>query len=395
MDAFKEKQTNPHFFKNRILMIFESKKEIYKLVTSNENKLKEYKKYLPNLEKTKGEDIDEVDSDDETVIIYKAIANGPMTISEDTSLEIDGEDVGVNIRWLLDNLKNMIGKNAKWKVLIGKNDGKYIKLYEGVLNGKIVSPTSQIGFGFDPYFQPNGFDKTLNFLKEDPAVPDHKISARSKAAINLKKDNYIKKINIDKIPEWKGKYQKLHENIKHDDIKIKTGTLNVEIKKHNIDYKEDVNEIVDQLVDYQPSLSYNSDFYPVEINDNDVDDFYFKNDITELPKEVNTNKYIKYKLTKYYTIIVLTDPSKYFQKDEKIIQTLKNKYKNNIYVQNHEGGSFHEYFRFIPSIIIITSQHKIQNKQIKEILENVNIKIDKEDISTKKFNMRNFVRSGD
>jgi inosine/xanthosine triphosphate pyrophosphatase family protein len=178
----------------------------YKLTTSNENKLKEYQRYLPDLVMGQGSDISEVNSDDITVAIYKAMDNGPMTISEDTSLEVDGHDVGVNIRWLLNNLPKMIGRKSIWKVLIGKNDGEYIEIFEGVVSGVIVEPIGD-GFAFDPYFLVDGIGQTLGQLKSSENIPEVEYSARAIAVSNLKNDNYIKKVALDSIPEWDGEYQ--------------------------------------------------------------------------------------------------------------------------------------------------------------------------------------------
>lgn len=186
-------------------LLKESSLSGFYLVTSNENKLKEYMQYLPGLKMRKGSDLPEVDADDLTVALYKAKDNGPMTISEDTSLDVDGHDVGVNIRWLLDNLSSMEGSGATWKVLLGKNDGKVISVYEGVIEGTIVSPRGE-GFGFDPYFEVKGLNKTLGELKVS-SVDEKLYSARAKAALNLKKDSSILSKPINELPEWTGSYQ--------------------------------------------------------------------------------------------------------------------------------------------------------------------------------------------
>lgn len=53
-----------------------------------------------------------------------------------------------------------------------------IQLFEGRTPGKIVSPRGPTKFGWDPCFQPDGFDKTYaEMSKEDK----NKISHRGKA----------------------------------------------------------------------------------------------------------------------------------------------------------------------------------------------------------------------
>lgn len=84
-------------------------------------------------------------------------------------------------------------------------------IYEGIINGIIVEKRGESNFGyinyyylfiyssFDPYFQPDGADKSL---AEDK--PDER-SARFKAIENLAK-NQVKYIK-DGIFEWNGKWQ--------------------------------------------------------------------------------------------------------------------------------------------------------------------------------------------
>lgn len=72
-------------------------------------------------------------------------------------------------------------------------------VYEGIVNGKIVQHRGDSDFGFDPYFEPDGTDKTL---AEDK--PDER-NARFLAIENLVNNN-VKYIR-DPIYEWDGKWQ--------------------------------------------------------------------------------------------------------------------------------------------------------------------------------------------
>jgi inosine/xanthosine triphosphate pyrophosphatase family protein len=176
----------------------------FALVTSNARKIREYRELIPNLRVEEGQDLPEVDADDETVAIYKAVDNGPYTISEDTSLEVEGENIGVNLKWFKEKIPTFVGKKAYWKVLLAKNDGEYIKVYEGFVEGEIVA--SQDTSSFDKYFKVTKFDQLLGELKmtdTDPAL----YSARAMAAKNLKEDRYIVRKRVKYIPEWTGKYQ--------------------------------------------------------------------------------------------------------------------------------------------------------------------------------------------
>lgn len=180
----------------------------YSLLTSNKNKLKEYEKYIPGIKPGNGIDLPEVDSDPITVALYKGVDNGSMTISEDTSLEVSGHEIGVNIKWLKHMLPKMSGEKATWRVLLVKNTGLEIRIYEGITEGIIGTENDKNGFSFDPFFYVDIDSEklSLDVLKssdKDPLL----YSARAKASDNLMKDKpvFIKKIS--EIPEWTGKWQ--------------------------------------------------------------------------------------------------------------------------------------------------------------------------------------------
>ena len=66
------------------------------LVSSNENKLKEFQNIFPDLKILKGKDLKEIKADAETVVIYKILEAKKnykidKLIIEDTILEIDSK----------------------------------------------------------------------------------------------------------------------------------------------------------------------------------------------------------------------------------------------------------------------------------------------------------------
>lgn len=179
-----------------------------KLVTSNENKLKEFKRLgLEELEIEKGRDLEEVDADSQTVIIYKALEAGEERIVEDTSLHVEGEDVGANVRWLLEDISRYNGKEAKWEVLLGENKGEFINVYQGLIEGTLTNrfENQNLGFGFDAYFIPKGEEKTLFELEEEGRKDE--FSARKLAVENFKEQNRLIQKNKNSIAKWKGKMQ--------------------------------------------------------------------------------------------------------------------------------------------------------------------------------------------
>lgn len=177
--------------------------QMLKINTSNEGKFKEFQRLFHHYNvqlKASHIDLDEIDADPISVVVHKASQLEEGTIVEDTSLEIEGTSVGVNVRWLLDHLPQYVDRKAEWLVLLAvkKADGVYV--YKGVIKGKIVDPRGVNGFGFDPVFLPDGASKTLAESKPD------QFNARAKAVEALMKGDVFKKQAI--IKDWKGSWQK-------------------------------------------------------------------------------------------------------------------------------------------------------------------------------------------
>jgi inosine/xanthosine triphosphate pyrophosphatase family protein len=166
--------------------------------SSNEFKVKEFQKYLPNLKIEKGEDLDEVMGTKDDVIIYKSLDAGKNIIVEDTILIVNNEEI-VDIRWRADELK--IGDKATWVVSLGYNDGENVYVFRGSVNGRISSST--MGYGFGSKFFPDGMDKPIDFIENDI----YYYSARKIAIDNFKNNRPLYVVKIDDIPAWTGKYQ--------------------------------------------------------------------------------------------------------------------------------------------------------------------------------------------
>jgi inosine/xanthosine triphosphate pyrophosphatase family protein len=178
-----------------------------KLVSSNKKKLEEFRRILPNIESVSGLDLIEVDGTPEEVVIYKSIDAGKGFVVEDTILIIDGVEI-VDIKWKIEELRQLKPNTiiyAIWQVMLGYNNGKFIELYVGKVEGIINPNSSDIGYGFDPFFIPIGSENSLAKL-EDDGLKD-KYSARTEALKKLHVSLPIKKIEIDKVPKWFGTFQ--------------------------------------------------------------------------------------------------------------------------------------------------------------------------------------------
>jgi XTP/dITP diphosphohydrolase len=149
-----------------------------KLNTSNAGKFEEFKTLFSShgtkLETT-AIDLKEIEADPLQVVVHKASQLGENILVEDTSLDIEGASVGVNVRWLLDHLSEYAGRKATWTVLLAVRKGDTVFVYRGTVAGTIVVPKGGNGFGFDPVFLPEGATKTLAEAKPDS------VNARAKA----------------------------------------------------------------------------------------------------------------------------------------------------------------------------------------------------------------------
>lgn len=174
----------------------------WKLNTSNQGKFEEFKRLFSqhgqNLETTHF-DLNEIDAEPLRVIAHKASQLEEDVLVEDTSLDVEGADVGVNIRWLLDHLKDYVGHKAVWTVLLAYRKNRQIHIYKGSISGTIVTPKGQTGFGFDPVFLPDGATTTLAESKPDT------VNARAKAVEALIKDDVW--MLHPMIEHWDGNWQ--------------------------------------------------------------------------------------------------------------------------------------------------------------------------------------------
>ena len=171
------------------------------LMSSNKDKLKEFKQFIPNIEMKKGPDLKEVDGTKKEVALYKSLMSGENTIIEDTILMINDEEV-VDIKWKVKSLKKNV--DASWITTLAVNKDGVIYLYEGCVNGKIIPEKfTEDSFGFDSVFQPKNSDMTLHELKDKK----ESYSARKIAIEKLKNNNFYFKEIVKNIPTWEGKWQ--------------------------------------------------------------------------------------------------------------------------------------------------------------------------------------------
>lgn len=121
--------------------------------------------------------------------------------ADDTGLEIEGlngepgvysaryageaKDAGANMDKVLAKMAKIKNRNARFRTVISLIIDEKEKQFEGIVDGQILTEKrGDSGFGYDPIFQPDGFEKTFAEMKLDDK---NKISHRGRAVEKLVK----------------------------------------------------------------------------------------------------------------------------------------------------------------------------------------------------------------
>ena len=187
------------------------------LATRNAHKMREFRELLgPGFDVIDLSSFPEIAIPEETGRTFeenatlKAIAASKqlpsLVITDDSGLEVEalggapgifsaryaGENAGdvSNVDKLLRELRKQNiateKRSARFRCVIAlAQNGKLLGVFEGFVEGKIVDPPrGSGGFGYDPIFEPNGFDQT--FAEMTPESKN-KISHRGQAIAALRK----------------------------------------------------------------------------------------------------------------------------------------------------------------------------------------------------------------
>ncbi|HPL93203.1 MAG TPA: RdgB/HAM1 family non-canonical purine NTP pyrophosphatase [bacterium] len=168
-------------------------------ITGNKHKFAEVQAILPQVEQL-DIDLPEIQEIDAKEIIKSKLLealkhqSGELIV-EDTSLYFDALNglPGPLIKWFMKTLGNQgladlaakFGNNrAQAKTIIGyARSAEEIYFFEGVVTGRIVPPSGNSDFGWDPIFLPDAYDKTFAELS---AEEKNQISMRRMAVNQLK-----------------------------------------------------------------------------------------------------------------------------------------------------------------------------------------------------------------
>lgn len=176
------------------------------LVTSNQSKIAEFKRFGLDFEIVSGNDVKEVNGTIDEVIIYKALESSNRRIVEDTVLLVDGIEI-VDIRYKIHSLKEQSRQSIMWVVSLGIRDRGYIYVYRGSVpcllhNDGVVHEDA---FGFDALLRP--INSQLSFYELEHLGIKDKYSPRKIAVQNMLAGKYCLKVKESDVAEWTGGYQ--------------------------------------------------------------------------------------------------------------------------------------------------------------------------------------------
>ena len=129
---------------------------------------------------------------DDTGLLVNSLNGEPGVFSARyAGLENNSE---ANMEKLLTNLKDSEDRSAHFKTVIALNLNGETHIFEGKVSGTIITEKRGThGFGYDPIFMPDGYDKTFAEL---PLTVKNTISHRGKAFKKL--IAYLKNTNVAK-----------------------------------------------------------------------------------------------------------------------------------------------------------------------------------------------------
>lgn len=186
--------------------------------SNNKNKIQEIQALVPNTIQIVSledigctEDIPETADTIEGNAILKANyvseKYGYDCFADDTGLEVEAlngapgvysaryageqKDANDNMDKLLSELKDKSNRKANFKTVIALNLNGKQNLFTGIINGKIIEEKiGTNGFGYDPIFVADGFDKTFAELSmEEKSTISHRGIAVKELILFLQKQN--------------------------------------------------------------------------------------------------------------------------------------------------------------------------------------------------------------
>eukprot|EP00931_Biecheleriopsis_adriatica_P088629 TRINITY_DN62909_c0_g1_i1.p1 TRINITY_DN62909_c0_g1~~TRINITY_DN62909_c0_g1_i1.p1 ORF type:complete len:220 (-),score=36.70 TRINITY_DN62909_c0_g1_i1:422-1021(-) len=198
-----------------------SQENCFKFNTSNKRKQHEYTQIFEQLGaklEFTSFDLPEIKASPVEIIVHKASQLDEDIVVEDTSLDVEGVDIGTDIRWFNERLQPYENREAVWRSLLAIRYGDKVEVFSGEVHGTLVAPreidkTSReaagvfgtadpTAWGFDQCFLPDGAEHTLMQSRPIKMNPRY-LAAKAlmeKAPFEIR----------DLITNWTGEWQDEH-----------------------------------------------------------------------------------------------------------------------------------------------------------------------------------------
>jgi inosine/xanthosine triphosphate pyrophosphatase family protein len=171
----------------------------------------------------------EIDGTPEQVIVHKASQfHDPekIILVEDSSLDVEGAEIGANIKWLSHLLPTLVNsappyRRALWRASLAYRQGDKVNLFVGEISGQIVPPRGD-DHSFNSYFLPDGSNQTLGQFLDKTQV-----SARTNA-FKLFLSGHPTKV-VSAIDSWRSEWQEPPSLSPYALNSLKHGTVAIEI----------------------------------------------------------------------------------------------------------------------------------------------------------------------
>ena len=177
-----------------------------KLMTSNLDKIKEFARLGIDADiGGQANDLHEALAHPWFVAAHKAHLNGTGALCEDTRLDVEGADIGIEARFLIDELPKLIERKAVFSVCLALCLEDQCQIWEGSIFGRIIAPQGT-GFGFDPFFSPDtASGLSLGQLAEIGRKDE--FSARTLACLAFRNDKPVTTFTRTELAAYNGPWQ--------------------------------------------------------------------------------------------------------------------------------------------------------------------------------------------
>lgn len=178
-----------------------------RLMTSNQRKIAEFTRL--GIDADIGEpapDLREALAEPLFVSAQKAYACGTGSLCEDTRLDVEGAELGVLVKFGMEELESLKGRRARFACSLALATDTEALVWEGFIDGVIGDARGPAGFGFDQHFHPDGAGG-LSLSELSQAGRKDDFSARARACALFKSSEPTKRFALVDLAAYEGPWQ--------------------------------------------------------------------------------------------------------------------------------------------------------------------------------------------